>query len=151
MIAPLIDYGDTMYSGTSDKNLSRLQKLQNRGLRICLKNQEYVSRIQLHQLCKVSPLKLRRKYNLRKFMFKQKQNKEITINRVIRTRRHDAILFETCRPNLELYKKSSIYRGVREWNNLPVDIRRIESFDIFKKNQKNEMYDQLPNIDGTFF
>ena len=31
MIGPLIDYGDIVYSGTTVKNLDKLQSLQNRG------------------------------------------------------------------------------------------------------------------------
>ena len=151
MIVPLLDYGDVVYSGSSDKNLSKLQKLQNRGLRICLNVREHVSRIQLHQLCKTSPLKCRRIFNLRKFMFKQKGNQEITVDREIRTRRHDAVIFETSRPNLELFKKSTIYRGILEWNSLPVHIRNIDTFDEFKYVQKQILCDQLPFINGTHF
>ena len=55
MIAPLIDYGDTIYTGTSDNKLYNLQKLQNRRLRICLNRQEHVSRMQLHQTCNITP------------------------------------------------------------------------------------------------
>ena len=62
---------------------------------------------------------------------------------LIRTRRHDAVIFETCRPNLEKYKKGAIYRGVLEWNNLGVDIRNSDTLNEFKTNQKKWMHDQL--------
>ena len=151
MVVPLFDYGDIIYSGTNDKNLFRLQKLQNRGLRICINTQEYMSRVQLHQCCMVFPLKSRRKVNLRKYMFKQKTNLDIVVNRNIRTRRHDAVIFETSIPNLELFKKSTIYRGIIEWNELPVIVRNINSFLEFKTLQKQELQNQLPYIDGTLF
>ena len=151
MIAPLIDYGDVIYSGTSDLKLQGLQKLQNRGLRVCLNNQGYTSRIQLHQSCSVLTLKIRRKFNLRKFMFKQKSNQNLVVNRDIRTRRHDAVVFETCRPKLEMYKKGSIYRGVQIWNELPAATRNIDTFMTFKSVQKNEMYDYLPFVNGGDF
>ena len=48
MVAPLIDYGDVIYSGASELKIQSLQKLQNRGLRVCLNNPRYTSRIQLH-------------------------------------------------------------------------------------------------------
>ena len=151
MIALLIDYGDIIYAGASDLRLQGLQKLQNRGLRICLNNQRYTLRIQLHQSCSVLPLKIRRKYNLRKYMFKQKSNPRLVIDRDIRTRRHDAVVFETCIPKLELYKKGSIYRGVQVWNVLPAVIRNIDTFTTFKAVQKNEMYDYLPLVTGSDF
>ena len=69
----------------------------------------------------------------------------------IPTRRHDAVVFETCRPKLELYKKGSFYRGVQVWNDLPADIRNIDNFVSFKNTQKNEMYEYLPHINGSDF
>ena len=149
MVAPLMDYGDIIYSGTSDRKLSQIQKLQNRGLRICYDGPGYMSRVQLHQMYKVLPLKIRRKYNLRKYMFKQKENDKLVVNRYIRTRRHDAIVYETCRPNLETYKKGTIYRGIEEWNNLPVNVRNIETFTAFKEMQKKDMYNALPHLNGS--
>ena len=75
-------------------------------------------------------------------MFKQKGNRELVVQREIRTRRHDAIIYETCRPNLERYKKGTIYRGVAEWNNLDVKVRNIETFCEFKSIQKKLMIDR---------
>ena len=76
-------------------------------------------------------------------MLRQKDNMEIVVQVEIRTRRHDAVIFETCRPILEKYKKGTIYRGILEWNNLDVDVRNIESLNEFKKVQKKWMLDQL--------
>ena len=69
-------------------------------------------------------------------MFKQKENEEIVMQREIRTRRHNAIVYETCRPNLEKYKKGAVYRGILEWNNLDVNTRNIETFQELKTLQK---------------
>ena len=151
MIIPLLEYGDTIYAGTSQRNLSRLQKLQNRALRICLNAQGYLSRIQLHLTCNVSPLNLRRKMNLRKYMFRQKENEDIVIDRNIRTRRHKAVVYETCIPNLELFKKGTIYRGIVEWNDLSAQTRNIVTYDAFKSEQKQWLENCLPLIDGNDF
>ena len=146
MIAPLIDYGDIVYSGTSQKNLDKLQALQNRGLRICINEHQSFSRDALHQRCKIPDLENRRIYNLRKYMFRQKENMNLVVQREIRTRRHDAIIYETSRPNLEKYKKGATYRGVIEWNGLDVDTRNIEFFKDFKIAQKKIMMDKTLNI-----
>ena len=76
-------------------------------------------------------------------MFRQKENTEIVVQREIRTRRHDAVIFETCRPNLEKYlkKKGAVYRGILDWNNLEADIRNIESYNEFNAVQKKLMYE----------
>ena len=146
MIAPLIDYGDVVYSGTSFKNLEKLQSLQNRGLRICINENVYFSTDILHQRCKIPKLENRRTYNLRKYMYRQKENMDLVIQREIRTRRHDAVIYETCKPNLEKYKKGAIYRGVIEWNNLAVDIRNIETFCEFKSMQRKLMMDKTLGV-----
>ena len=39
------------------------------------------------------------------YMFKQKNYDDLINRRNIRTRMHDAVVFETCKPNLEKYKK----------------------------------------------
>ena len=143
MIAPILDYGDIIYAGTSSCNLDKLQSLQNRGLRICTNENYYIPKILLHQRCLVPNLKTRRTYNLRKYMYKQQDNVDIVVNRNIQTRRHDAIVYETSIPLLEKYKKGAIYRGIQEWNNLTVDTRNIDSFQKFRTVQKKWMYDML--------
>ena len=55
-------------------------------------------------------------------------------------------IYETCRPNLEKYKKGAIYRGILEWNSLEVKIRNIESFDEFKSSQKKIILEKTLNI-----
>ena len=143
MVAPLIDYGDIIYAGSTTKNLDKLQSLQNRGLRLCINENQYFSTDQLHSRCNISKLTDRRIFNLRKYMFKQKNNDNLLNQRNIRTRMHDAVVFETCKPVLEKYKKGTIYRGVIEWNGLDVNTRNLESYDEFKFLQKKIMLDKL--------
>ena len=73
-------------------------------------------------------------------MYKQKTDHEILVSRVIRIRRHDAVIFETCRPIFEICKKSTIYRGMLKWNNLLVHIRNIETLVNFKSFKKQELF-----------
>ena len=67
-----------------------------------------------------------------KTTIRNKQKPDIVVQREIRTRRHDAIIYQTCRPNLEKYKKGTIYRGILEWNNLDVDTRNTDTFLAFR-------------------
>ena len=46
-ILPYLDYGDILYDGADSKSLVRLQKLQNRALRVCLNSAEPLSRREL--------------------------------------------------------------------------------------------------------
>ena len=143
MIAPIMDYGDIIYAGTNVENLDKLQRLQNRGLRICTNENHFIPVILLHQRCMVPNLLTRRTCNLRKYMYKQQNNVNIVVNRNIRTRRHDAVVYETCIPILEKYKKGAIYMRIQEWNNLPVDTRNIDTYAHFKNTKNKWMYNVL--------
>ena len=52
------------------------------------------------------------------------------------TRLHDGPVFKVTHPNSEPNKRSVMYAGALEWNNLEADIRNIEDIDKFKRNQK---------------
>ena len=51
----------------------------------------------------------------------------------IRTRAHDAPLFNTDRPNNEAYKRNIYYNGAIPWNELPVDIRNNNDYNVLEK------------------
>ena len=74
MIAPIFYYGDILYVGGTASNLSKLQLIQNRALRICLDIHHYLPTILLHQHTNVPNLVTRRSCNIQKYMFKQKKN-----------------------------------------------------------------------------
>ena len=74
-------------------------------------------------------------------MYKQQNNMELLVQRWIRTRGHGAIVYETCRPNLEKYKKGTIYQGIIKWDNLDVNTGNIGTFEESKVAQKKWMMD----------
>ena len=140
MIAPIIDYGDVAYSGGLIEGLNRLQKLQNRALRICLDVHHYLPTIVLHQQAKTLNLKLRRDCNLKKYMYKQQNNDNLVVKPKIKTRLHVGKVFKTYKPNLEKCKMNPLYRGALAWNALEPDIRNIPTFDRFKGFLKKKAY-----------
>ena len=77
MILSLIEYGNTVYAGTSNKNLDKLDKLFYRGLRICDGTNTMVSRLQLRNDCHIDELSVRRNRHLLLFMYKQTKNKDL--------------------------------------------------------------------------
>ena len=95
--------------------------------------------IKLHQDAGISNLIVRRRTHLRHFMFKQKRNVSLTNRREVFTRAHDACLYTTLKPTNETYKKSVMYMGAIEWNNLDVWLRRVVNYDEFKLHQKRWM------------
>ena len=69
-------------------------------------------------------------------MYKQQSNTDITNNREVFTRAHDACLFNTIKPKNDSCRKSVLYRGAIEWNSLSVNTRNIPNFEAFKLNRK---------------
>ena len=139
MILPYIDYGDIIYASTNQLNLRKIQSLQNRCLKICLGLRHTTPTQNLSSSAQVAHLNKRRTAHLRNYMFKNKTNDELIDSRPILTRARDGPIFKMTKPNLEIYKGSCLYRGVIEWNSLPVQIRNIDSFNTFKSIQKKWM------------
>ena len=92
--------------------------------------------------CNLSNLNLRRQVHLRNFMFKMKENENhlVTNEEVnISTRLHDGPVFKVTHPNSEPIKRSVLYAGALEWNNLDSDIRNMDDLIKFKRIQKSWM------------
>ena len=108
MVIPYFDYCDVLYQGTSSKHLEKLPKLQNRGLRICFGHGNVLTIDEMHvesNLCKLHNRRTQHVYN---FMFKQKYNINLIDTRNIRTRAHDAILFNINIPKCEKIQKQHL-------------------------------------------
>ena len=125
MVLPYFDYGDILYQGTSYKHLNKLQKLQNRALRICCGHRNMLTTYEMHHEAKLSKFMNRRTQHVYNFMFKQKNNEKLVDDRNIRTRAHDAILYITVLPKCEKSKCNVFYYGACLWNQLPVTTELI--------------------------
>ena len=77
MILSIMEYGDIIYTGATDGNLQKIDKLFYRGLRICLNYNYKAEREQLCLDCNVKSLEVRRRNHLVLFMHKQTTNIEL--------------------------------------------------------------------------
>ena len=139
LIVPFLDYGDILFINASIELLNKLQRLQNKCLRICLRAHPQTPTFFLHQETKTAPLHDRRKAHLRNFMFQQRDNLDLLDNRDLQTRQHTGIIFKVQLQRLEICKNNVFYQGAIEWNALPLDIRAIKSLESFKRVQKRWM------------
>ena len=121
-ILPYFDYGDIFYHGTHSYLVEKLQKLQNRALRICIHAPPRSSRDFLHYTTKIPFLAYRRRAHLRNFMFTRKDNQNYIDLRNIGTRIHNATVFKNIRANLTCFERSILWKGDRDWNNLETAI-----------------------------
>lgn len=81
LVMSKLSYGNVLCINASKDSLSRIQRLQNRALRICQCTNRYTSNIKLHQDTSVLPVFLRRKLDLYKIMYKRmllSQNPAVT-------------------------------------------------------------------------
>ena len=69
MILPYFDYADVIYDGATNTHLKKLQNIQNRALRLCLKERQALSISDLHNKCKLGTLQNRRQAHLLNLIF----------------------------------------------------------------------------------
>ena len=138
VIESMIEYCDIIYSGTSQSNLEKIDKLFYRGLRICNGTNESISKSDLTKNCKVAPLKDRRLSHLLTYMHKERENEGLLKIQEIRTRLHNAPVFYTYKPRNEKTRSNVLYRGAIEWNKLTANNRNLD-LDEFKQLQKKHL------------
>ena len=136
MILPYFDYGDVVYGTASQEGLEKLQRLQNRCLKICMGFNRRHNTVNLHTVTNSPQLKDRRAAHVNNFMYSSLGNPTYMDNRNIRTRAHDAPLFKVKIPKIEMYKRSVEYAGAERWNRLDPEMRNTVNLQLFKRKQK---------------
>ena len=139
MILPYFDYNDILYNAADKDGLEKLQRVQNRCLKICMSLDMRHDTDDLYTLTGMPKLQTRRTAHINNFMHKRLNKPELLDNRDIRTRAYDAPLFKLSVPKVEAYKRSIEYVGSLQWNNLPNEERNIKDSDTFKARQKQYM------------
>ena len=135
MILEYFDYGDVIYSSANQEGLKKLQRLQNKCLKICKGYNKRAGTDEIHIETKIQKLELRREDHINSFMYGRLENIDLVDTRKIRTRAHSAPLFKVKIPKLSAYKRSVEYAGATRWNDLPPCIRRLDNQDTFKAKQ----------------
>ena len=146
MLLPYFDYADVIVCKANCKDINKLQTLQNKCLRICSGMDKYFNTKRVHKLANVPFLKDRREAHVCNFMYKRKNNKALLNRREIRTRAHDAPLFNVPVPRCEAFKRSICFHGSNSWNNLDAETRNIANYSMFKWKQKCAMLSPLKEI-----
>ena len=142
MLMPFFDYCDVIYMYSGVNELKKLDRHHIRGMKISLNEGYLFDENELYSKCNLAELSIRRQVHLRNYMFKIKRNEnnlntndDVTVN----TRLYDGPVFNVIHPNSEPIKRSVMYAGALEWNNLEADVRNIKEFVQFKRIQKSWM------------
>ena len=130
-----LNYGDVIYNSVNKEGLLRLQRLQNRCLKSCMRLNLRFETDDLHRVTKRPKLKTRRTAHFKIFMYKRLDIQHLLDMRDIRTRGHDAPLFKI-KILYEAFKGSVEYARALQWNGLPQATRNTENIEIFKVKQK---------------
>ena len=146
MLLPYFDSADVIFHNAPNKDIDKLQKLQNKCLRICLRRDRRFSTDIAHKLANVPFLKDRRGAHVQNFMYNRKSKVQLLNRREIRTRAHDAPLFNVAIPRCETYKRSVGFFGAKMWNELTPATRNTATFLAFKHLQKERMLSPLSVI-----
>ena len=139
MLLPYFDYCDVVYQQANSGDLEKLQRLQNKCLKTSLGLNKRCDTKTVHTRAKCAMLEARRKAHLCNFMFIRQGRINLMDERDIRTRQHDAPLFLVNIPHNEAFKRSVQYSGSVTWNNLSVETRSLDNYQLFKFHQKRSM------------
>ena len=134
-ILPLTEYVSFVLSLNNKHEVEKLQKLQNRALRICynVQNPTDVSTVRLHEMANVNMLHKRRMLQLMSIIY-EKRLLSLNEKPIVRhTRRADKYTFDIKRVNLEIYGRSPYYIGGKLWNSLPKEVQEQRTKERFKR------------------
>ena len=123
------------------RDVEKLQKLQNRCLRMCLdvRNPRDMSIDYLHNVVRINLLKVRRKIQILIIMYSLKCNDRFKRPGLRFTRNAERYLFDTDIVHLDIYARSPYFKGVELWNPLPIDIQNINDGFIFRNSIKRHL------------
>ena len=121
------------------KYVERLQKLQNRALRIYLNanNKQHINN--LHNISNVPMLKDRRYYHLSIYAYTRTKLEDYVDIRPIITRRRTAPLLKSYKSNYKVVDRSVYLQTSSIWNSMDADTRNIEDIENFKVLQKTKL------------
>jgi hypothetical protein len=136
LVLPHFDYGSTIWGGTTNTQLDRLQRIQNRAMRIILRCNRRTRVFDMLSSLRWMNVRQRIHFNLCTLMWKIVHGRtpnylcNFQLNSDIHkynTRSTNNLFVNRAHPN------SLSYRGVRAWNALPLEIRDINNLLSFKR------------------
>ena len=146
-ILPIIDYGDIMYTNANNFLLTKLQRAQNRCIKICLKVNRRTATDVIHARVRLPKLSDRRLAHQKILAFKRSKQSRYLDQRYLSTRLRDGPVLKVDMLHSEIYKKSVEYSTGVLWNALDVRVRNIDSLHTFKMLVKSELYNTIPIIE----
>ena len=119
---PFAEYAGFLLYLNRKHDTEKLQKLQNKALRLCfeIQNPRDISIADLHLQPQLSPLQERREMQLLGSMYDISGNERYVQNPRVHTQQADKITFCTEIEQYDIYRRSPYYVGSNLWSDLPV-------------------------------
>lgn len=140
IIAPHFEYCATLLVGMGETQLSKLQIMQNRAMRVIIQCNRYTRVEEMLQVLQFMSIRQRLYYNVCIFIFKiikgmlpiELGNKIVLVEG--RTRQADNIMIQFRRTKSA--QKSLFYEGIKMYNDIPTELKQCDSLIIFKRKLK---------------
>lgn len=152
IIVPHFEYCATIQTGMSEIQLTKLQVVQNRAMRVILRCDRHTKIDRMLQALQFMSIRQRLRYNVCIFIFKiiKGMLSEYIRNRLEtvgdanerQSRQSENIVIPY--RNTRSAQKSLFYEGVNMYNALPRDIKRCERLVTFKRMLKNYIISFIP-------
>ena len=158
LVSSKLDYCNSLYSGISQANLNKLQRIQNSLARVITNTSKYQhitpTLKKLHWL----PIKQRIEYKLCLLTYKTLTNQQPTYlynslsfpSHSVSTRSSDSLVLSIPYVRSSLGKRAFSVIGPRLWNSLPPDTRNSNSLPVFRSQAQNTpLQNCIPSL-GSF-
>ena len=135
---PLAEYAGFLLNLNRKHDTEKLQKLQNRALRLCynIQNPRDFSVMDLHSRANLDLLYMRQERQLLGLMYDISKNLSYILPPRANTRQADKLMFVTEIVNYDIYQNSPYYVGTRLWNKLKADVQKKQNRGEFKREIK---------------
>lgn len=135
-ILPLMEYSNVIFSLINKRDRDKLQRLQNRALRIIYTPE--ISTEEAHSKAKLSTIQTRANTQLQCLMYRRSQNHPDypLVTLFGPTRSSNKVRFVIPRPRSERFKMYPLYQGTILWDCLPAETQKVESNLAFKNRVK---------------
>ena len=148
-VLPLVEYVSFLLFLNRKHDIDKLQKLQNRALRLCFDiiDPRTISVIELHQRANLLTLSQRREKQLLGIMYDISRKEEFVKSNLVCTRQAAKIVLISEVAQYSIYVRSPYIVGSSLWNNLDANVQKIENKNEYKLRIK-DLY-HLPQNPNT--
>ena len=148
LVSSKLDYCNSLYSGISQVNLNKLQRIQNSLARVITNTSKYQHITPILKKLHWLPIKQRIDYKLCLLTYKTLTNQQPTYlynglsfpSHSVSTRSSDSLVLSIPYVRSSLGKRAFSVIGPRLWNSLPPDTRNSSSLPIFRSRLKTHLF-----------